>query len=395
MMPFHSIKELINSLAIGKDLLSEMFEKRRALAYKYEDAINLLDEEKVHVLIDRSIIRQNGQYIEIDESFMQFFEQILEVNEEINVSYINEHIRSVKENINYYLQENSENRKYNYLKTIKSALRKIGRVTLRNVIDLNRNIDNTFKTEPNYKIKIAKLENHDRRRQDIKTLIAHTEKLITEDEQVFFRSALDEELKQVITRLRQELIESGHNLVEMEKQIIEFLNQIKFQSGVNEKIRQIKYLKDQIELKSRTNILEVLRANQAVALQASPSYHFKLSLDFLQSDDAHESLVKIARRFLQGAKPALPNAEGISSDYLEIETEEEIFINLEELKNSFSASGNHLVDFVMNYRFPREVDFSERVTLFCQVISLYEKDLDILETYSKIQDIEFAVVYPK
>ncbi len=73
----------------------------------------------------------------------------------------------------------------------------------------------------------------------------------------------------------------------------------------------------------------------------------------------------------------------------------EIYINLEELKNSFNASGNHLFDFIMNYRFPREVPFDEKLTIFCQTVSLYENDLDVREDFKKHETFEYAIVYPK
>ena len=34
-------------------------------------------------------------------------------------------------------------------------------ITVRNVIDLKRNIDNTYKNEPNYRVKLSKLKNLD------------------------------------------------------------------------------------------------------------------------------------------------------------------------------------------------------------------------------------------
>jgi hypothetical protein len=140
-----------------------MFEKRKILSFKNEYALKILEfkEERLQYLITHSVIKENGVYVEIDDQFLEFFEQVLEVNEDINVSSINENITSVKENIVYYLQENNEIRKYNYLRIIKNALRKIGNVVLRNIIDLKRNIEDTFKTEPLYKNKKTKLENFD------------------------------------------------------------------------------------------------------------------------------------------------------------------------------------------------------------------------------------------
>ncbi len=82
-----SLKELINTLGWGKDLLVEMFEKRKSFMYRYDNAVALLAEDRIDILISKHILRRNGPYVEIDEQFQQFFEQIPEVNEEINASY--------------------------------------------------------------------------------------------------------------------------------------------------------------------------------------------------------------------------------------------------------------------------------------------------------------------
>jgi hypothetical protein len=44
------------------------------------------NENRIQYLIDRFVIRQNGNYLEIDDLYLQFFEQVLEANEEINTS---------------------------------------------------------------------------------------------------------------------------------------------------------------------------------------------------------------------------------------------------------------------------------------------------------------------
>src|SRR5882762_5058781 len=104
MNHFQSIKELINTLSWAKDLLVEMFEKRRSFAYKYEYALEQLEEARIETLCFKGILRKNGIYLEIDEQYQTFFEQILEVNDEINTSYVNENIQQVKQTITFYLQ---------------------------------------------------------------------------------------------------------------------------------------------------------------------------------------------------------------------------------------------------------------------------------------------------
>jgi hypothetical protein len=394
MLTFNSIKELIKSLDWSKDLLSEMFEKRNSFSYKYEMALEILEEDRIEKLIEKEVLRRNGAFLEIDEKYLQFFELVLEVNEQVSTAFIHENIQHVKESINYYLKESGSDKQYSYLKVIKSSLQKIGRITHRSIIDLNRNIENTFKTEPTYKVKIAKLENFDIKRKDIEFLIHQTEKLITEEELTFFKAALDEELKRITNSLRIKLNEGRHNLIETQKQIINYLNQIKQQSEFIEKIRQIKYLRDQFELKSKTNFLEVLSNNNSVIFEPKSSYPLKLSIDYLQTDEAYQSILKISKKYTNGHKN-IALAEAIEDSYLETETEEEIFINLEEVKNGFMASGNNLYDFVQSYRFPKDVSFEERLTFFCQMISQYENEFNIADTYNKKNEIEFVMVYPK
>jgi uncharacterized protein YqiB (DUF1249 family) len=395
MTHFNSIKELINTLAWAKDLLTEMFEKRKSFLYKYDDALGLLEsEDRLQTLISRGIITQNGPYLEIDEQFQLFFEQIMEVNEEINTSYIHENIQQVKQLIHFYLQENNESRRYTYLKQVKGSLRKIGRITLRNVIDLNRNIENAFKTEPNYVIKISKLEAFDEKRHILHQLIEQTDRLVTEQETIFFKTALDDELKQVVTQLRQQLTESRHNLIETQKQIIEYLNQVKHQSRVIEKIKQVKYLKDQFELKAKTNLVAVLQNTNAVCFEPKPSYRFKISVEELQTDDGSQLIRKVQAKIKKPNMNKMPVAEMISDHHLQTQTEEEIFINLQEIRNGFVASGNNLYNYIMNYRYPREVDFNEKMNIFCQMAGMYEDEFNVSEQFQRYDAVEYAVVMP-
>ncbi len=396
MFAFTSIKELINTLARSKDLLAEMFEKRKSFAYRYDHALELLDEAQLDSLLELEVVRKNGPLLEIDDHFLQFFEQILEVNEEINTATVHENIRTLKQNINYYLQEGNTSRKYGYLKAIKTVLRKIGLMTLRNIVDLNRNIENTFKTEPTYKIKIDKLENYDQKRQDISALIKQTQQLLDGEELTFFKVAPDEELRRIIVQLRLQLHEAHHNLIEAQRQIIDYLNQIKYQSRMVEKIRQIKYLKDQFELKERTDFTTIMSQCRDLFFEVQQPGRLKLSLDLLQDDAVYASLVKISRRKKSGVKQLRAVADNISSEYLEAAAEHEIHVDLEEIKNSFCASGDHLFNFLCHYRYPKELNFDEIVTLYCQLISLYDDELVFTGEYGQYNDnLEYAIIEPR
>jgi hypothetical protein len=395
---FSTIKELLSLLSREQRLLTEIFEKRKVLSYRYEDALELVDydEDKLSALIEFSVIRENGSFLELDDQFLQFFEQILEVNEDINVSYIHENLQSIRQNILYYLQENSETRKYGYLRQVKSALRKTGIIAIRNIVDLKRNIDNTFKNEPSYRVKKTKLEHLDLKRGDIAALVALTDQLVSgEEEQTFFKTAADEELQRIIIGLKGQLNQCRHNLIDIQKQIIEFLNKLKYQSGLLEKIRQLKYLKDQFELRSKTNVVHVLTSNRALVFEPSPSYSLKLSIDQLQSDDdTLATIKKVAGRMRHGIRPKEALSDIILTDYLENDTEEMTQVNLEEVKNSFLAGSNNLFDFLQTYNFGRPVDFEELLTIYCQLISQYDDQFKLTDDYQTKDNTEYLMIYP-
>lgn len=397
MSRFDSIKELLNTLNRGNKLIAEMFEKRKLPSYRYDYAVELMEnnEDIIKLLLNKNIIVQNGAYIELDDQFLNFFEDILEVNEEINTSFINENIQQVKEYATYYLQSNTEAERFRYLRNVKSVLQKIGRSTLRNIIDLNRNIENAFKTEPNYKIKLAKLENYKRKLESIQTLIEQTERLLREEEETFFKLATDEGLKEIRIQLILDLTESRQNLIETRQQIIEYINQIKYQSKFIEKLKQLKYLRDQFEIKHKTNIREVLSHNNALVFETKPSYRLKLSIDNLQKDENIPLIIKVRNRYKSAINPLKQAAVNLTAKDLEIEAEKEIYIDLYKVRNDFKQSGNHLFGFLLNYQFVRDVSFEERVTVFCQIISMFENELDLSDNFMKQNNIEYAVVYPK
>lgn len=398
MNTFNDIKELVSALKREEKLISEMFSKRKSLNYKFSYALELVDydEDRINFLIQRSVIRENGGFLEIDDQFLEFFEQVLDVNEEINLSYINENIKNIKENIDYFLNENNENRKYSYLKFVKKTLRKMGIITLRSVVDLRRNIENTFKNEANYKNKQLKLENLDEKRLIVTNLIKQTLLLINEEELTFFKNALDEELHRIIIGLKLQLVECSHNLIEIEKQVIDYLNQIKHQGKFIEKLRKLKYLKDHFTVEAETNIKLVLANKNQVIFETRVSEPLNLSIDFLrESENAYDAIRRVAKNHKGRNLFKRLVAENISDEYLENSVEEEVMINIEEVRNHFIATSDNLFNFIINYIFSKEVDFNERVTIYCQMVSQYEQELKVENEFQTTNDIEYALVYPK
>ena len=95
---------------------------------------------------------------------------------------------------------------------LRRCLKNIAMVTVRNVIDLKRNIDNTYKNEPNYPIKLAKLKNLDEKRKNIALLINRSEDIIENQQPVFFKVAMDTQMRTVVCDVKLQLNDAYHNL---------------------------------------------------------------------------------------------------------------------------------------------------------------------------------------
>lgn len=394
MAAFRNIDELIRTLDREKVLLKEMFEKRKALSYRQEDALSLLDYklERLKHLIDSGVILSNGDFLELEEVYLKFFEDVLQVNEQIDVASVAQIISQLKDTIEYYLKENNEERRRGYLREARYQLRNIGLRAIRSVIDLKRNVDNTYKNEPNFQIKKAKLEKLDQKRYSIKTLIDSTERLIDKDESTFFSAAMDVQMRNIITDVRTELIESAHNLIEIEMQIINYLNLIDKQNKFIGKIRKIKYLKDQFTMTDSTDIINVLSRRNPVWIEPQVGYRIKPSLDYLRTSDEAPAL--LSQLTLRARDIASIIAPAIPQEYLTNEAQTIETIDHTGIKNSFLAQSGDLHTFIFRYDFHREVSQMERMLLFCQLAAEFSDQMDFTGDMAVSDSYRYMTIYP-
>ena len=391
---FRTIEELVKMLDRERLLFRDMFEKRKLLAYRTDFAMEIVDykKERIQYLIDHGVIHENGDFLEMEDVYVQFFEDVLDMNEEISVSSVREYIGSLKENINYCLEETNEHRKFMYQGNVRKILRKIGLRTLKNVVDLKRNVDVAYKQEPNYKIKKTRLKNLDEKRKGIKVLILECEKMM-DSQIVFFRMATHPEMQRTCMDVRNDFTEADHNLLEIEHQIIDYINQIEIQSALFKKIRRLKYLKDQLTWREDTNIARMLEDDNPLWMEKRPYNRVFLSLDMLRSnEDAYALIRKVAGKN-RVRTLARTEAEPLDAGFLSANTELMASINLTEMWNAFKAQGNHLFAFIKDYPYKRERTLSDHIILYCQMATCHSDELRFMDEYETFENIEYALIY--
>ena len=396
---FHSLEELIRALDRERKLLYALFQDRKRLSFRYNLAKELATkkDESLEFLRRFGIIHENGDFVELEDVYLKFFEEVLEVNEEINVASVKESIGSLNAAIDYYQSEKNATRKWGYLKDVKRILRNIALTTLRNVIDLKRNIDNTYKNEPTFVVKKKKLVHLDEKRKDIAALINECEMVIDKKQATFFLVAMDVELKDTVTDVKLQLKEVYHNLLELDRQIINYLNLIEYQNRLFEKVQKLKYLRDQMLLETNTDIKAKMDARNPVWMEPRPRYTLKVSLSMLRTTDTGLKILQDVAKGKSNDRLRKGNlAEPLTKEELTEQQKVLQTVDVREVKTAFMASGDNLFHFVMNYSgYRKEMADEEKLVLFCQIAAQYHDELVISEEYGRHGNIEFPFIYPK
>ena len=391
---FRTIEELVKMMDREKMLFRDMFERRKSLAYRTDFAMEMVEykRERIQFLIEHGVIHENGDFLEMEDVYIQFFEEVLEMNEEISVASVREHIGALKENISYYLEETNEYRKNQYQGNVRKMLRRIGLRTLKNVIDLKRNVDVAYKQVPNYKIKKARLKNLDEKRKGIKQLMVECEKMM-DTEVVFFKMAADPEMQRTVMDVRNDFTEADHNLLEIEHQIIDYINQIEQQSMLLKKIRRLKYLKDQLTWREDTNVARILGDDNPLWMEKRPYNRIFLSIDMLRSNEEADVLIRKISGKAQVRRLSRTEADPLDESYMNEHTEEVLSVNTTELWNAFKAQGLHLFAFIRNYTYHQPRTLSDHIILYCQMATQHSEELRITDDYERFENIEYALIY--
>lgn len=373
-----------------------MFEKRKLIKFSRGLALELVggNETRLRRLVDYGVLVESSNAVEIEDDYLNFFEEVLNVNEEISVLSVQECINTLKEHIGYFLQETNVNRKAGYQDRVRQLLKKTGFRTLKNVVDLKRNMDDAYKQEPNYVIKKKKLQNLDEKSHSIRSMIRECEKLM-DNEHAFFIMANDPHMAKTCSDVKHDFVEAYHALMEIDRQIIVYINQIEQQNRLYKKIRKLKYLQDQLLIKTSTNLLQVLEEKNPMWMETRQYSKIKLSLEMLRDDD---QVVKILRRIAErnGLRAkAKTEAEPLTNEDLQEHVQQLREVNPSEVWNSFLASSYNLFEFILRYDYEVKRDIEDHATLFCQLVILHSDACKMTGKYDIYQDIEYPIIYAK
>nr|MBA3665784.1 hypothetical protein [Bacteroidota bacterium] len=283
------------------DILSQLYQHRHVVEFLFANRENItvnellsredLSQDQYMKLKSLDLVYEYESVVSLNDAVISMFEDFMEIGE-VTPGFINDYINELRRHIRFY-QEVHEHR---FLRSIKKYLKRINIALSREIIKLQKNVDDTYKNEANYRIKIQKLEDYREKRDTIIDFIRKTEEIIT-DTRGLFTLTNDPELYGIVNALKAGLIENLDFLIEIQTDITDYINKIQFQLDVYVKAQRLKEIKDHGTLHYRTNFNEVIKAVNPLRFNGIKGPRTKVAIDFLFTDEGHVLCKKVAEKY--------------------------------------------------------------------------------------------------
>ena len=374
------------------DILSQLYHQRDVVEFLFANRENItvnellsredINDEQYQKLKSLELVYEYENIVSLNDAVIAMFEDFMEIGE-VTPGFINDYINELKRNIRFY-QEVHEHR---FLRAIKKFLKRISIALPREIIRLQKNIDDTYKNEANYRIKIQKLEDYRVKRDTIIDLIHRTGEIIEEMRSLFSLSN-DAELYGIVINLKAGLIENLDFLIEIQTDITDYINKIQFQLDVYVKAQRLKEIKDHGALHYRTNFREVVNNISALRFNGIKGPRTKVAIEFLFTDEGHVLCKKVAEKYKISRLMMRGVAGKLPSNFKDQLVDNQIKLDVEKLVQRFLTQNKlNLFEYLMEYKFPKvvgNVTFEDRLSLFVEIAMEYQNVMDFkyrLNTY--------------
>jgi hypothetical protein len=378
-------RTILMSLQVNvKDLLSNLYHNRGVveLLFGQRDHVTVnellgrddITEEQYRKLVSLDILYEYENVVSLNDAVVSMFEDFMEIGE-VTPGFINDYINELKRHIKFY----QEAREMRFLRSIKKYLKRINSTLTREIIKLQKNVDDTYKNESNYRIKLQKLEDYREKRDTIIDFIRQTT-LIVDDTRVLFNITNDTELFGIVSSLKLSLIENLDFLIEIQTDITDFINKIQYQLDVYKKAQRLKEVKDHGTLHFKTNFREIVSNINTLKHNGHKTPKTKIPIDFLYSDDGHVLCKRIAEKYKITRLMVRGLADKMAGNFKDKGLEQNIKLDTEKLVERFLTQTKlNLFEYLIEYKFPKAIgviSFEERLSLFVEIAMEYQNSLD-------------------
>jgi hypothetical protein len=366
------------------DILSQLYQNRGAIEFLFANRENItvnellargdLSAEQYQKLKSLDLIYEYENIVSLNDAVVAMFEDFMEIGE-VTPGFINDYLNELNRHIKFY----QEVRELRFLRSIKKYLKRINSTITREIIKLQKNVDDTYKNESNYRIKLQKLEDYRVKRDTIIDFIKRTGEVVEEARQLF-NLTNDTELYGIVQSLKGSLIENLDFLIEIQTDITDFINKIQFQLDVYKKAQKLKEIKDHGALHFKTNFNEIVKSVNTLRYNGHKTPRTKIAVDFLFTDDGHVLCKRVAEKYKLTRLMVRGLADKMAGNFKDKGLEQQIKLDTQKLVDRFLVQTKmNLFEYLMDYKFPKSigtVTFEERLSLFVEIAMEYQTIMD-------------------
>lgn len=369
-----NVKDLLSNLYTNRGVIELLFGQRDQITINELLGRDDISEEQYRKLVSLDILFEYENVVSLNDAVVSMFEDFMEIGE-VTPGFINDYINELKRHIRFY----QEAREMRFLRSIKKYLKRINSTLTREIIKLQKNVDDTYKNEGNYRIKLQKLEDYREKRDTIIDFIKQTSAIVDET-RVLFNITNDTELFGIVSSLKSSLIENLDFLIEIQTDITDFINKIQFQLDVYKKAQRLKEVKDHGALHYKTNFKEIVGSINTLKHNGHKTPKTKIPMEFLYSDEGHVLCKRIAEKYKITRLMVRGVADKMSVNFKDKGLEQNIKLDTEKLVERFlDQTKQNLFEYLIEYKFPKaigNVSFEDRLSLFVEIAMEYQTKLD-------------------
>ncbi|MEA3354776.1 MAG: hypothetical protein U9Q33_13270 [Campylobacterota bacterium] len=374
------IEKLFSNLSYHKELIFYLFEHRDKTV-RYDECEKFISLEKLEVLENFEIIENIKDKIFLDNRVVEFLENYLNIDENIEVSIIFEKLENLKHKIDIVVEY--KNKQNSILPQIRRELKKCDFILIQNLFKLRIHIDRVYKSIDQFSLKIKELRFYETKLKELTTALEEFDKFLH-----LYHSRLslfyNSELNDVIKTIKSNHISINKSLIPLTQDVCEYINKAMGKNIFIEKITKLKELKDNLTIKENSDILKQL--DRFDMLQNSIGVKTRLDDDILRD----ESFYKLLDR--SSLKPKTKKANSILIDE---EKEYYEYINIYNLHLNFKFSNQNLIEFLLSNNELKDKEFEEIMQVYCKLILLYEGEYKIDDEVYELEQIKFKKIYYK
>lgn len=397
-----NLNDIISTLYYSREAIEYLFAKKDNIHISQLKSETHLSEEMYHRLKSLEIIYEYENTVVLNDSIISMFEDILQIGE-VTLGLIADYILEVKRYLTFY----QETHYYRFISPVKKYLRRLDKAITREIIKLQKSIDETYKNESNYRIKLRRLEEYREKRDTLINNIYTIQNILSENKATLALSG-DAELYQIIQTIKQTLLENLDYLIEIQTDITDYINKIQYQLDIYQKAQQLKELKDQGLLSFSTNFHEIVEKINSIRFNNHKAPRTKIAIDTLYTDIGQQLCQKIAEKYKVSPLRYRTSAGQIPFNIEEKLLDHQIRIDTKKLVEKFSQQNEKdLFQFILEYPFPKEIgplSLEQKLSLFVEILVQYEKQLQFLyrlhyisvtDENNQIKKIAYTIVKPQ